>query len=46
MEMAPVDAAKLAEAGGGKKDDKKAIQPASSKDAAADLLRKYMRRPK
>ena len=43
MEMAPVDAARLAEA---KEKEKKVIQQASSKDAAADLLRKYMRRPK
>jgi len=47
MEMAPVDAAKLEAAGGmTKPDDKKVVQQASSKDAAADLLRKYMRRTK
>ncbi len=45
MEMAPVDAAKLAEATKAA-DAKKAAIPASSKDAASDLLRKYMRRPK
>ncbi len=44
MEMAPVDAAKLADAKAA--DAKKVVQQASSKDAATDLLRKYMRRPK
>jgi predicted component of type VI protein secretion system len=44
MEMAPVDAAKLADAKAA--EQKKVIQQASSKDAASELLRKYMRRPR
>lgn len=50
MEMAPLDQAKLAAASGspsGATDKAKAAASTqSSKDAAADLLRKYMRRPK
>lgn len=45
MELPSVDAQKLAEAGG-KKEDKKIPSKAESSSAAADLLRKYMRRPK
>lgn len=45
MELPAVDAQKLAEAGG-KKDEKKIPSKAESSSAAADLLRKYMRRPK
>jgi hypothetical protein len=43
MEMPAVELAKAAEA---KKDEKKIPSKVESSTAAADLLRKYMRRPK